>query len=214
MTEVFRAQMQLREPLLRPKASEGCLNCGQSGHSHRLCKEKYSGKYCQKCANMGFSTEDCPWPHYAMVNYQVPECNRCKHCWRPRNLPDANCYECRRRVITAKTTERDKTIRKLGIKVATSQQPTKLGAIKKELPMIPTTERMSHKTADKKSSVKSRTSPTREVVKVEIPTDNIPEESYRFSLNALSPLDSDDNNTELWKTLSEVINLSVDKKEE
>lgn len=56
--------VELREPKLRPKAPDGCLNWGTKGHSHRSCSKPFSGRFCQTCSNPDFSTEDCPWPHY------------------------------------------------------------------------------------------------------------------------------------------------------
>lgn len=96
-TEVFRAIAEFREPRLRPKAAPGCLNCGVSGHSYHTCEKTYSGRFCQICCHPDFSTEECPSPHYTELPGSS-ERLRCKCCWRPLNLPDANCHECRKRM--------------------------------------------------------------------------------------------------------------------
>lgn len=100
MQEVYRAMSELREPRLRPKAPEGCLNCCVSGHSYRSCAKDYSGLFCQICSHPDFSTEDCPWPHYTELPKSLPDHLRCKCCWRPRNMPDPNCYDCRKRMMS------------------------------------------------------------------------------------------------------------------
>lgn len=107
ISEVFRAQVELREPRLRPKAPEGCLICGVSGHSFRTCQKPYGGRFCQKCANPDFSTDYCPWPHYSGGSGQIPESSRCKICWRPHNLPDVNCADCRKRMIRSRIIKRN-----------------------------------------------------------------------------------------------------------
>ncbi|XP_043462992.1 uncharacterized protein LOC122499026 [Leptopilina heterotoma] len=78
--EVFRAMTELREPRLRPKAPDGCLNCGVSGHSYRSCAKEYTGLFCQICSHPDFSTDDCPWPHYSELPKQLPDHKRCKCC--------------------------------------------------------------------------------------------------------------------------------------
>ncbi|XP_051176163.1 uncharacterized protein LOC127291227 [Leptopilina boulardi] len=214
MSEVFLAQAELREPRLRPKASEGCLNCGQQGHSFRLCKQPYTGKYCQKCAIEGFSTADCPWPHYAMVRYQVPESNRCKHCWRPRNFPDVNCYECRRRLISSNTFARNKTAQELESrpvpKAHNNPQPSSSqGAIKKQKALpAPSKGPLSLETAVVKLPDKLDAVTVSETLKAEVHTKETSEESPR---SALSPFDSDNDNAEYWETLTEVIHLGIKK---
>lgn len=101
-------QSELREIRIRPKAPEGCLNCGAQGHSFKFCKKQYNGRFCQICANPEFSTDKCPWPHAAKGKFDVPEYQRCKGCRRPKNLPDINCGDCRNRVIETKIAQRDK----------------------------------------------------------------------------------------------------------
>lgn len=97
--EVFQATVEIREPKLRPRAPDGCLNCGVKGLSYRSCPEPYAGHVCQICSHPNFSTEDCPWPHYKELPKAPNDDKRCKCCWRSLNLTDTNCYECLRRLI-------------------------------------------------------------------------------------------------------------------
>lgn len=113
ISEVYKMQSELREIRIRPRAPEGCLNCSLHGHSFKNCNKPYTGRYCQKCAAPDFSTEECPRPHVAETKFDVPEHLRCKGCKRPRNLPDVNCGECRRRTIERETANRDQQMSKI-----------------------------------------------------------------------------------------------------
>ncbi|XP_043481306.1 uncharacterized protein LOC122510599 [Leptopilina heterotoma] len=108
VSEVCHALANLREPKLRPKAPEGCLNCGISGHSFRSCQRKYNGRFCQTCAHPDFSTAECPWPHYPNGPSSIPESSRCKSCWQSKTTPNPHCAECRRRMIRENTIKRNK----------------------------------------------------------------------------------------------------------
>ncbi|XP_051160491.1 uncharacterized protein LOC127281050 [Leptopilina boulardi] len=113
VSEVYHAHANLREPKLRPKVPEGCLNCGIPGHSFRSCHKKYSGKFCQVCAHPDFTTKECPWPHYPNAFTSIPENRRCKSCWQPKNLPNPHCVDCRRRMIAEGIIKRNKLAQEL-----------------------------------------------------------------------------------------------------
>lgn len=101
VVEVHQAQCKLRQPKLRPKAAKGCLNCGTEGHSWRSCPRKDSGAvFCHVCNAIGFTAEDCPWPHYReFIDDSVPLSLRCKTCRRLLSEPDPACGPCRQRII-------------------------------------------------------------------------------------------------------------------
>ncbi|XP_051153660.1 uncharacterized protein LOC127276943 [Leptopilina boulardi] len=99
LSDVYRAVAELRELQRRPRAEQGCLNCGIPGHSYRSCTKPYSGKFCQKCAHPDFSTSECPWPHFVNGPPGIPEHLKCKRCWGPLNAPDTKCIECIRRMM-------------------------------------------------------------------------------------------------------------------
>ncbi|XP_043474360.1 uncharacterized protein LOC122506312 [Leptopilina heterotoma] len=107
ITEVLKMQSELREIRIRPRAPKGCLNCGEQGHSFKVCRKLYNQRFCQICHSPDFSTEECPWPHVADEKFDVPEHQRCKGCKRPKNLPDVCCVECRRREVERRTAKRD-----------------------------------------------------------------------------------------------------------
>lgn len=189
--EVYRAHVELREAKLRPKAPDGCLNCGKTGHSYRSCQAKYSGKFCQICAHPDFSTKECPWPHYSEWPHQLPERLRCKCCWRPLNLPDVNCHTCRKRMIESALINRNKLALELEV------QHTLRTSAQNQNPVIPEADRPQ----DQDSPACSP--PTTGAPHVEVDV-----------IRKLSPYDSDAMNAILWESLAQVHKLNIEKDEE
>lgn len=101
VAEVHQAQCKLRQPRLHPKAAKSCLNCGTEGHSWGSCPRKDTGVvFCHICNATGFTTEDCPGPHYQeYIDNVTPLSLRCKTCRRLLTEPDPTCGPCRKRII-------------------------------------------------------------------------------------------------------------------
>ncbi|XP_051159142.1 uncharacterized protein LOC127286075 [Leptopilina boulardi] len=201
VSEVFKMQSELREIRIRPRAPEGCLNCGSPGHSFKCCKKAYSERFCQICANPDFSTDECPWPHVADGKFDVPEHQRCKVCKRPKNLPDVNCGECRRRVIEIKIAKRDQQI--IELVKRTIEKPT--------LQNKRTSQKETCKVDDEAS--KPRSPVTRKTSPELIPSEIAGNDS-RDPSRILAPFDSDDNNADLWETLCQAYKLGIKDEEE
>ncbi|XP_043469495.1 uncharacterized protein LOC122503121 [Leptopilina heterotoma] len=121
ISEVFKIQSELREIRIRPRAPKGCLNCGEHGHSFKVCRKAYNKRFCQKCYSPDFCTDECPWPHVAEEKFDFPEHQRCKGCKRPKNLPDVNCGECRRREIEQRIANRDQQLLEVNNQVSNLQ---------------------------------------------------------------------------------------------
>ncbi|XP_043478176.1 uncharacterized protein LOC122508724 [Leptopilina heterotoma] len=242
ISEVFKMQAELREIRIRPKAPDGCLNCSMPGHSFKFCRNEYTGRFCQKCANPDFSTDECPWPHVAEGKFDIPDHQRCKTCKRPKNLPDVNCGECRKREMERRIAKRDQQMLEV-IKQTSSLQITskplpaqEKGAIPKLVSLLkleeplnesspraettsqtpPQKQKSSRKTIsrDDKNACELASSNSRKQPPASPPSENDTGSEPRDICKVLAPFDSDDNNIELWKTLSQAYELGIEKEKE
>lgn len=242
ITEVFKMQSELREIRIRPRAPKGCLNCSEQGHSFKVCRKPYNQRFCQICHSPDFCTEECPWPHVADEKFDVPEHQRCKGCKRPKNLPDVSCVECRRREIERRTAKRDQEMlevinqaSKLQVtskpppprttgtiaKLITSTKPVEISTeLLPRMDLVLQTS-MQNKRPLREPTIKatsdvlkSRPTTARKLSATLPPTEIAVTEEARDPNKILSPLDSDDNNAELWKTLSQAYELGINEEEE